>query len=545
MGRYMTSPLESAAWRGDTIAIAAAIGLTGTDAVSENVWWCYSESDLQKDRHFLCPPTQYLSGPRPVYGSESPFGGPETSFSVGPRGWLSEAAYMALVNGGVTNGLARMLYHSCAVMFETQASLAGTRGLLSALSRAPDVLHTLLPDGSPNQPWQGCIHGGREGMCRLFLLHACELLDSTDASGLTPLMHAIRAIPSATAAERDRSGARRRQRILATLLDVTLDDSSLATTSSEEVGEGAPAGSMGMLDVLPDELLLLVLRIFVAPRNERTIHSLRNRARLRCVCKAGRAHARSAALGSRLAANKRNNVGECALHMVARIEDTSLAIAAIARLLRAGADINAKDAGGRSVLSHACGVGHAALVDELLRRGASLAMSVDRQGFTALHDVCSGAPHALDPPLLPVHDYRAEANYRAEVRARDVVVRRHAECAGLLLSRGADPLARTRSGALPDLPKLGLPAAVLPPPPAELGEMAVEGLAVVGRAAEGVAGVGSVEVDVQWVPPAPQPARRGDVATLVGMGFEEQAAMQALMATSGDVDEAALLLFAE
>ena len=90
--------------------------------------------------------------------------------------------------------------------------------------------------------------------------------------------------------------------------------------------------------------------------------------------------------------------------------------------------------------------------------------------------------------------------------------------------------------------------AVLPPPPAELGEMAVEGLAVVGRAAEGVAGVGSVEVDVQWVPPpppAPQSARRGDVATLVGMGFDEQAAMQALMVTSGDVDEAALLLFAE
>ena len=541
----MTSPLESAAWRGDTIAIAEAIGLTGTDAVSENVWWCYSESDLQKDRHFLCPPTQLaLSGPRSVYGR----------FSVGPRGWLSEAAYMALIDGGVTNGLARMLYHSCAVLVETQASLAGTRGLLSALSRAPHVLHTLLPDGSPDQPWQGCIHGGREGMCRLFLLHACELLDSTDADGLTPLMHAIRAIPSATTAERDRSGARRRQHILATLLDVTLaDDSSLATTSSEEVGEGAPAGSMGVLDVLPDELLLLVLRFFVAPRNERTIHSLRNRARLRCVCRAGRAHARSAALGSRLAANRRNHVGECALHMVARIEDTSLATAAVARLLRAGADINAKDAGGRSVLSHACGVGHAALVDELLRRGASLAMSVDRQGFTALHDVCSGAPHALDPPLLPVHEtpyvhQRRLANYRAEVRARDVVVRRHAECAGLLLSRGAGPLARTRSGALPDLPKLGLPVAVLPPPPAELGEMAVEGLAVVGRAAEGVAGVGSVEVDVQWVPPpppAPQSARRGDVATLVGMGFDEQAAMQALMVTSGDVDEAALLLFAE
>ena len=48
---------------------------------------------------------------------------------------------------------------------------------------------------------------------------------------------------------------------------------------------------------------------------------------------------------------------------------------------------------------------------------------------------------------------------------------------------------------------------------------------------------------------APSPALTTQVSfvrdTLVGMGFDEQAAMQALMATSGDVDEAALLLFAE
>ena len=134
--------------------------------------------------------------------------------------------------------------------------------------------------------------------------------------------------------------------------------------------------------------------------------------------------ARSTELGARLAADRRGKLGESALHLLMRLEDTRLALGAVKHLQRAGASLQVLDGKGRSVLSHACTHGRPELVRDLLRRGAS--HSADEDGFTPLHDACAGAPVLLDPPVRQCicgstsgHSYSCEDRWKGTMRRHE------------------------------------------------------------------------------------------------------------------------------
>ena len=555
-------------------------------------WYVYNEARLKRPPYVIRSLTSGLGcGFQTLNFHEG------HSRGLGPTGFPSVGVFRALVDGGITNGLSQMLYHTCAVLEETHESNDAVRRLLSVLGS--QHLFNLFCDGSSCNPWHGCIASGREVMCRAFLQLASELLDATDDRGYTPLMSAIVYMPSGAAATAEgEANMRRRQRMLQMLLNVTLADEVSLEVNVPMVPAAAATGGdgLGKLDVFPLELQLHVLRCYVGSRSA---GSMRARATLRQVSRAGFALARSSELGARLAVERRSRLGETSLHLLARLENTQLALGALAQLRRAGASVHAKDATGRSVLSHACAFGRPTLVQELLRCGVS--QGADADGFTPLHDVCDNAPISQttqrQPAGQPVLDSRLE---------------QFAECARLLLTNGADSLSETRWGKRPDLTALGLAVdscvdwsapslmtAAATPPDASLHERVHDRhaerttrnrrrryprsdaaqLAPYLLDAQPAAGVAAEEDNTlkqdalltlwlehvvaedlevatpeavpvrlpsaEWQPPPQRPAHDGRraIERLKGLGFDEQAAIQALAHSKGDVDQAAASLF--
>jgi len=507
-------------------------------------WFVYDGQLLARARHFI-------RLPRGTQGMRS-FERTEGDVYVGPKAFATTAVFRALVDGGVTNGLAGMLYRASVNFEESEETVGAVRGLLSTLR--PQHLFSLFPDGCQVNPWHGCVVHGREQTCRTFLQLASEMIDSTDERGFTPLMSAI-AYVSSTSAE-THVIRQQRQRVLQMLLNMSLADEM--TLASETQAGPSAAGGFGALDVLPSELLMLVLKFFIGPRG------VARRATLRQLNHAGFAMARSTELGARLAADRRGKLGESALHLLMRLEDTRLALGAVKHLQRAGASLQALDGKGRSVLSHACAHGRPELVRDLLRRGAS--HSADEDGFTPLHDACASAPVLLDPPVRQCicepynplagslseasrwktsgHCYSCERrwevtmkDYDREENQRTYVRRRYAECARLLLANGADPLTKTKWGKLPDLALVGLAHMVAPTPPDQLATTSTAETSSHDTLPE-TPGPSSAE----WQPPPPPPPERTGVERLTELGFDEQLAIQALARAKGDVDQAAALL---
>ena len=134
------------------------------------------------------------------------------------------------------------------------------------------------------------------------------------------------------------------------------------------------------------------------------------------------------------------------LHFAARAGD----VEEIARLVAAGADVNARDAHGNTPLKYASAEPVPAAVRKLIELGADVNLGDDR-GFTPLH--CAAA-----------HGFHAEAAEMAEAllaRGADVNARSRelafvplheatgAEVIRLLVSRGADASVRNSAGLTP------------------------------------------------------------------------------------------------
>jgi ankyrin repeat protein len=139
---------------------------------------------------------------------------------------------------------------------------------------------------------------------------------------------------------------------------------------------------------------------------------------------------------------------------------------AVRRLLRAGADVNAKDNNDRTPLDFACKKGHVQVFKELLEHGADIEAN-DIHGRTALHLACSYGHLAVVNELLSPNDSngattsilgKSKSRAGANTEAKDsegnmplhyATSEGHFPVVKSLLSRGADILAVHHYGRLP------------------------------------------------------------------------------------------------
>ena len=150
-------------------------------------------------------------------------------------------------------------------------------------------------------------------------------------------------------------------------------------------------------------------------------------------------------LNQKVDVNAPGTDGTPALHWVVRVDDVETA----RLLIKAGANVKLADRYGVTPIYLACSNGNAAMVKLLLDAGAD-ANTVDPTGETALMTASK---------VGDLESVRALLDHRAKVDAEDPIYKQtalmiavrenHADVAGLLVERGANVNAQTRTGETP------------------------------------------------------------------------------------------------
>jgi ankyrin repeat protein len=120
-------------------------------------------------------------------------------------------------------------------------------------------------------------------------------------------------------------------------------------------------------------------------------------------------------------------------------------------LLRAGADVEAKNAKGRTPLQMACRFGHQRLIEELLSRGAQ-PTAQDNDGWAALHQACCYNQPGVVSRLLELSEVEGQLEMLTAAGETVLVFAcwlGHDQVVPLLLAAGADVHALTPCGLRP------------------------------------------------------------------------------------------------